>query len=367
MKVPMADLQAQYRALKDEIDGAVGAVMSGCHFILGENEKELEGEIALLCGATYGVGVASGTDALILALSALGVGPGDEVITTPFTFVATTEAIVLLGATPVYADIDPATFNLDPDKIEEKITDKTKAILPVHLFGQAADVGRIPEIAAKHDLRIVWDGAQAIGALAHDRGIGAFGNVVTLSFFPTKNLGGAGDGGMILTSDKEIHERLKYIRFHGSGGGYSYKYVGYCSRLDEIQAAVLRAKLPHLDKWNDGRRKNADIYKNTLAGLPLTLPVEKPENRHIYHQFTITCEKRDELKAYLMEREVGCGVYYPSPLHLEEAYRYLGYKEGDLPAAEKICREVISLPVVPELSEEQVQFAADMVKSFFQK
>ena len=366
MKVPMADLQTQYRAIKCEIDSAVSAVISGCHFILGKNERELEKEIADVCGASYGIGVASGTDALILALSALGIGPGDEVITTPFTFVATTEAIVLLGAKPVYGDIDPATFNLDPNKIEEQITDKTKAFLPVHLFGQMADVTRIQEIAAGHGLKIIWDGAQAIGSLAHGKGIGAYGDAVTLSFFPTKNLGGAGDGGMILTNDAELDEKLRRLRFHGGGGGNSYKLVGYCSRLDEIQAAVLRAKLPFLNEWNAGRRKNAEAYKSLLGDFDIVLPVELPFNKHIYHQFTVMCSRRDELKAYLADHGVGCGVYYPNPLHMEEAYRFLGYSEGDLPEAERVCREVLSLPIVPELSKAQLDYAANAVKSFFE-
>lgn len=361
----MADLQSQYQSIRCDIDDAVHAVMENCRYILGDNVKTLEEEVSNYCGAKYGIGVNSGTDAIALALCALGVGPGDEVITTPFTFVATTEVIALLGAKPVYADIDPKTFNLDPDKIEEKITSRTKAILPVHLYGQAADVVRIPEIAKRHGLKVVWDGAQAIGAESHGKPVGVYGDVMTLSFFPTKNLGGAGDGGMILTDDADLAEKLRYLRFHGSAGSYFYKYVGYCSRLDEIQAAILRVKLRHLDKWTELRRRNAEEYRRLLSDTGIILPIEEAFNKHAYHQFTIRSSKRDELKDYLASKEVSSGVYYPSPLHLEEAYRYLGYAPGDLPVAEQTCREVLSLPIVPETSEEQLAYVASSIRSFF--
>lgn len=364
MRVPMADLRAQYQSIKREMDDAVRAVMENSAFILGPSVKALEEKIAEYSGAAYGIGVNSGTDALLLALAAIGVGPGDEVITTPFTFVATTEAIALLGAKPVFADIEPETFNLDPERIEERITPRTKAILPVHLYGQAADVARIFEIADRHGLRVIYDGAQAIGAMAHGRPIGAYGDAVTLSFFPTKNLGAAGDGGMVLTDDAELAEKLRFLRFHGSGGTYSYKHVGYCSRLDELQAAILMAKLPHLDGWTELRRRNAGTYRCLLSDLGLVQPEEEPFNKHVYHQFTIRCRERDRLREHLKSNEIDTGVYYPGPLHLEEAYRYLGYGPGDLPEAERACREVLSLPVFPGLTEQQLAHVAHSILSF---
>ena len=367
VRVPMADLKAQYQSIKGDLDNAVLAVLESGGFTLGDNVKLLEEEIAKRSGTAYGIGVNSGTDAIALALTAMGIGHGDEVITTPFTFVATTEVIALLGAKPVYADIDPQTFNLDPQKIEDKITSKTKAILPVHLYGQCADVKQIGEIAKKHGLHLIYDGAQAIGAETNGKPIGAYGDAVTLSFFPTKNLGAAGDGGMILTNNAELAEKLRYLRFHGSAGTYSYKYIGYCSRLHGIQAAVLRAKLPYLDKWTELRRKNAAEYKSLLSDLDIVLPLEQPANKHVYHQFTIRCVKRDQLKDFLKTKEIDTGVYYPNPLYLEDAYRYLGYQPGDLLEAERTCREVLSLPIVPETSEQQLAHVAHSIRSFFKK
>jgi dTDP-4-amino-4,6-dideoxygalactose transaminase len=362
----MADLKGQYQSIKEEVDAAVRAVMENGRYILGENVKGLEQEVANHCGAAYGVGVASGTDALGLALAAIGVRHGDEVITTPFTFVATTEVIALLGAKPVYVDIDPETFNLDPGRVEEKITPRTKAVLPVHLYGQAADVTRILEIASRHGLKVIWDGAQAIGAEALERPIGAYGDATTLSFFPTKNLGAAGDGGMVLTNDPELAEKVRLLRFHGSGGTQSYRYVGYCSRLDELQAAVLRTKLPHLPEWIEARRQNAGTYDYLLSDLDLVLPEETVGNKHVFHQYTIRCAGRDGLRQGLKDREIDTGLYYPGPLHLEEAYRYLGYKLGDFPEAERACREVLSLPVFPEITEQQLAHVAHSIRSFFE-
>ncbi|HEY3298041.1 MAG TPA: DegT/DnrJ/EryC1/StrS family aminotransferase, partial [Armatimonadota bacterium] len=271
------------------------------------------------------------------------------------------------GGKPVYSDIDPRTFNLDPDLIEEKITSRTKAILPVHLFGQAADTKKILDIAKRHGLKVVWDGAQAISAESYGCGVGAYGDAVTLSFFPTKNLGGAGDGGMILTNDDELAEKLRYLRFHGSNGSYSYKYVGYCSRLDEIQAAILRVKMKYIDEWTELRRANAAAYGSLLADLDLTLPVEESFNKHVYHQYTIRSGKRDELKAYLGEQGISSGIYYPGSLHLEEAYGYLGYKLGDLPAVETACNEVLSLPVFPEMTDEQFAYVVQGIRSFYEE
>ena len=358
MAIPIVNPKAQNLSLKDELAAAVQAVFDSGAFVLGPNMTALEGEVAQVCESKYGVAVNSGTDALVIALAAAGVGSGDEVITTPFTFVATTEAIMIVGATPVYADIDPATFNLDPAKVEEKITPKTKAILPVHLYGQCADAATFDAIAKKHGLKMVYDGAQAIGSTHNGHGIGAYGDASTLSFYPTKNLGACGDGGMVLTSSEEVYKRAKSLRFHGQGdigrdSTYTYEHVGYCTRLDEIQAAVLRVKLGHIGKWNAARKAIADYYIEHLAGLPLQLPEPKAENTHIYHQFTVRFAKRNDLARKLADKGIGSKVFYPSPLHLEYAYKPLGYKPGDFPEAEKAAAEVLSLPMFPELTQEQ--------------
>lgn len=359
MPIPVVNPKAQNLALKDELSAAVQAVLDSGSFVLGPNASALETEVAALCDAKYGIAVNSGTDALVIALAAAGVGPGDEVITTPFTFVATTEAIMIVGGKPVYADIDPSDFNLDPAEVEKKITPKTKAILPVHLYGQCADATRFEELASKHGLKIVYDGAQAIGSSHRAKGIGVYGDASTLSFYPTKNLGGCGDGGMVLANSDEVYKLAKSLRFHGQGdigrdSTYTYEHVGYCSRLDEFQAAVLRVKLGHIGAWNEARAAIANRYIEGLSGLALQLPVSKPENNHIYHQFTIRHAKRNELATKLAERGVGSKVFYPSPLHLEYAYRPLGYKQGDFPEAEKAAAEVLSLPMFPELSNEDV-------------
>ena len=362
MAIPLANPKAQYLALRDEISKAVQDVLDSGQFILGPNVSALESEVPALCGANYGIAVNSGTDALIIALAACGVGPGDEVITTPFTFVATTEAIIIVGAKPVYVDIDPADFNLDPDKIEERITPNTKAILPVHLYGQCADVVKYEAIAKKHNLKLIYDGAQAIGSEYKDKGIGCYGDAATLSFYPTKNLGGCGDGGMVLVPDEDTAARAKSLRFHGMDATYSYQYVGYCSRLDEIQAAILRVKLAKLREWNEARRANAAYYIDALKGLPLRLPVAKPDHYHIYHQFTVLFPRRDELKAKLADRGVGSAVFYPSPLHLQKAYLDLGYKPGDFPESEKAAQTCLSLPVLPELSARDREVVAKAVR-----
>lgn len=359
MAIPVTNPKAQNFSLKNELSTALQAVLDSGAFILGSNGSALENEVASVCEAKYGVAVNSGTDALIVALASAGVGCGDEVITTPFTFVATTEAVKIVGGTPVYADIDPSTFNLDPTQIESKITPKTKAILPVHLYGQCADAEKIDEIAAKHGLKVVYDGAQAIGSRHKGKGIGAYGDAATLSFYPTKNLGGCGDGGMVLTSSEELYRMAKSLRFHGQGdigrdSTYTYEHVGYCTRLDEFQAAVLRVKLQHIEAWNEARRAIAARYIDAFSDLPLQLPVAKADNSHIYHQFTIRFSKRNELATKLAERGVGSKVFYPSTLHLEYAYRSLGYKVGDFPEAERAAAEVLSLPMFPELSKDDV-------------
>lgn len=371
MNVGLADLPLQHRQLKPEIDAAVDRVFSTAGFILGENVAELESEIAAECGAKYGIGVNSGTDALLLSLAAAGIEAGDEVITTPFTFVATAETIRLLGAVPVFVDIDLKTFNLDPSKVEEKITSRTKALLPVHLFGQMADLTALGDIAKRHNLKLIGDGAQAIGCLQNGEPLAKIGVATTLSFYPTKNLGACGDAGMILTNDESVLEELKLLRFHGSGGGYYYKKVGYCSRLDALQAAILRVKAKYLKEWNDARRRNAAFYNEVLSDLSglIHLPETLPGNYHVYHQYTIRVaggsSQRDALQKYLASKGVGSAVFYPLSLHLQTAYSDLGYSEGDLPLSEQVTGEVLSLPVHPQMSLEQAQLVADSLHSFF--
>ncbi len=365
MHVPIVDLQAQYRALRAEIDEAIARVLESGRFILGENVERLEQEVAEYCGARYGIGVASGTDALELSLAAVGIGPGDEVITTPFTFGATTEVIVRLGAKPVYVDIDPCTYNIDVSAIERVITPRTRAILPVDLFGQMAPRDALWDIAQKHNLYLINDSAQAIGAQQNGMRVAAAGHATALSFYPTKNLGAFGDGGIVLTSDEDIAKRVRQLRAHGAeGGAYFYRVPGYCSRLDEIQAAILRVKLRYLDGWNERRRQNARRYMQQLAGTQAVLPETAPGNLHTYHQFTIRHVQRDVLQQYLKERGIVTAVYYPLPLHLQEAYRNLGYRRGDFPHAERAAEEVLSLPVHPELRDEQIDYVSAMVRQF---
>lgn len=369
MKVPLADLRAQYHELKEEIDTAIREVIESSHFIGGEKVAQLERDIAAACGAKHGIGVASGSDALTLSLMACGIGPGDEVITTPFTFAATSEAIALVGATPVYVDIDACTFNLVEAKIEEKITSKTRALLPVDLYGQMCDRETLSALAQKYDLCTVIDSAQAVGSRQNGLPIAVHSNMTTLSFYPTKNLGAYGDGGMILTSDDERAELLRSLRGHGvQGHKYHHVRVGFCSRLDAVQAVVLQAKLPHLAAWNESRRRNAELYHTLLADLTdpegIQLPGHDPANYHIYHQYTIRHPRRDALQAYLKANGVDSEIYYPHPMHLQPAYAYLGYKEGDLPVAERVAREVLSLPIHPELTEEQIVYVTDLIRRF---
>ncbi|MDX1933102.1 MAG: DegT/DnrJ/EryC1/StrS family aminotransferase [Capsulimonadales bacterium] len=373
MKVPLANLPAQYAALKTELDSAVLRALADGAFVLGTTPaanaivEKLEQGVAEFCGATHGIAVNSGTDALLLSLMALGVGPGDEVITPPFTFVATVETVALLGATPVFADIDPVTFNLDPERVAEKITPRTKAILPVHLFGQMADMTELARIACSHDLPLIGDAAQAIGCAHWGRKVAAWSRLTTLSFYPTKNLGAAGDGGMVLTNEDDLNARLRSLRFHGTVGPYKYAYVGVCSRLDGLQAAILNVKLPHLSDWNEARRRNAAHYSEALADIDgLCLPFCRPENVHTYHQYTVRVlhGKRDELRRFLQERGVASGVFYPGALHLEAAYLPYGGKPGDYPEAERACQEVLSLPIIPELTEEQRAYVVQTLHEF---
>ncbi|MCC6485548.1 MAG: DegT/DnrJ/EryC1/StrS family aminotransferase [Armatimonadetes bacterium] len=364
MRIQMADLHAQYEAQKSEIDDALKGVLESCRFILGPNVSLLEEEIARENQARFGVGVASGTDAITLSLAACGVGQGDEVITTPFTFVATTESISQLGAVPVYVDIDLDTFNLDAALVESRITPRTKAILPVHLYGQMADMTALQGVADKHGLALVADGAQAIGAEHRGVSVGGWGSATTLSFFPTKNLGAYGDGGMVLTNREDIADKINSLRFHGSGGTYSYQDIGWCSRLDEIQAAVLRVKLRKLRDWTQARQRHAQIYTSMLEGSGIHVPRVIEGNTHVWHQYTIRLEQRDSLKEFLKAREMASAVYYPGALHLQPAYQRYGYREGDLPNAERACREVLSLPIHPDLPEGAVERVSEAILEF---
>lgn len=364
MRVTLADLVTQYHQIEDEVNAAIREVMNSAQFILGPKVQQLERDIADFSSARFGVGVNSGTDAILLALVAYGIGEGDEVITSPFTFVATAEAIALVGAMPVFADIDPRTFNLCPEAAAAAITPRTRAIMPVDLFGQMADRVAFTELADKHGLKVIWDAAQAIGAEFAGKKLGEWPGSSTLSFFPTKNLGACGDGGMILTNDEAIRDGLIQYRFHGSGGGYIYARVGYCSRLDAIQAAILDLKLRHLADWNELRRKHAESYLRRLGNSCVLLPYSDPRAYHIYHQFTVRSSRRSALQAYLKEHEVDSGVYYPLALHQQEAYSHLGYRTGDFPHAERAAQEVLSLPVHAQLTDDQVEYVADLICRF---
>ncbi|MBS2004187.1 MAG: DegT/DnrJ/EryC1/StrS family aminotransferase [Candidatus Obscuribacterales bacterium] len=372
--IPLLNLKEQYRLIGNEIEQAVLDVLRSGSYILGQNGAKLEQEIAAICGCKYGIGVANGTDALVLALWALNVGPGDEVITSPFTFAATVEAITLRGATPVFVDADEQTFNIDPNLIEAAITPRTKAIMPVHLYGLPADMDRIMDVAKRYDLKVIEDNAQAIGALYKGKPTGSFGDVACTSFYPTKNLGAAGDAGMLVTNNPETAERLKCLRAHGSKQRYFHEELGVNSRLDEIQAAVLLTKLPYLKKWNDGRQVVADMYEQAFKGVQgiiapsISLPgvaasVARQQLTHVWHQYTVrvladqksNTNARDEMVKQLAERGIGSMCYYPVPLHVQQAFAYLGYKHGDFPVAETLAKEVVSLPMYPELTNDQVK------------
>jgi len=371
MQVPLVDLKCQYETIKSEINESIERVLSSGNYILGSNVRSLEDEIARYCGVKCAVGVASGTDALVLALDALGIGEGDEVITTPFTFFATAEAITQLRARPVFADIEEESFNMDPAKIEEKVTKKTKAIIPVHLYGQPASMGSIMEVAGRHNLHVIEDAAQAYGAeysfSRSTKKVGSIGHLGCLSFYPTKNIGACGDGGMILTHHEKIAERLRVLRVHGASSLYVHSMVGYNSRLDELQAAALRVKLKYVDSWIEMRRQNASLYDELLSnskGL-VTLPHQVPNALHTFCAYTIRAQQRDRLRDYLTKKGVGTRVYYPLPLHLQEVYAHLGYKRGDLPVSEKASQEIISLPMYPELKEEQIELVVREIKNFY--
>lgn len=365
MKLQMVDVVGQYNTIKADVDAAVHAVLDSGQFILGKTVGEFECDAAGYLGVRYALGCASGTDALQIAMMGLGIGPGDEVITTPFTFVATTETIVLLGARPVYVDIDPATFNIDPARIAGAITPRTKAILPVHLYGQAADMDPIMEIARKHRLFVIEDSAQALGASYRGRKVCTFGDVACISFFPSKNLGAFGDGGMVTTNDGALWERMKMIASHGSKTRYEHDLLGVNSRLDTLQAAILKVKLRHLDRWNAARRRNAERYTALLAGTPVIPPPVAPDREHIFHQYTLRAPRRDALAEHLKARGIPHAIYYPIPLHLQKAYSGLGGKKGDFPVTEQAAAEVLSLPMHTELTDEQLVFITGAVREFY--
>jgi dTDP-4-amino-4,6-dideoxygalactose transaminase len=364
MKVPFLDLKRQYSTIKKEMDGAVFSALSNTRFILGPEVKSFEEKVAAYCGAKFAIGVASGTDALLLSLRACGVKQGDEVITTSFSFFASAGVISRLGANPVFVDIDAETYNIDPDQIEKKISQKTKAIMPVHLFGQCADMDPIMDVAKQHNLKVVEDAAQAIGAEYKGEKAGTMGDLGCFSFFPSKNLGGAGDGGMVVTNDPEMGEMIRILRVHGSKPKYYHSTIGYNSRLDTLQAAILGVKLNHLDDWTKKRRKHAEVYNSAFKDLDIITPKQESFNYHIYNQYTIAVKNRDELRKHLKEKQIGHDSYYPVPLHLQECYRFLGYKKGDLPVSEKKAEEVVSIPVYPELTEEEQEYVISTIKEF---
>jgi dTDP-4-amino-4,6-dideoxygalactose transaminase len=362
MTIPILDLKAQYASIRNEIQAAVNSVLENQHFILGPEVKALEKEIAEYCGTKYAVGVASGTDALILGLKACGIGPGDEVIVPSFSFIATADAVSLLGGTPVFADVQPDTYNIDPTKVEALITPRTKAIIPVHLYGQAADMDPLLALARKHNLKVLEDTAQAIGATYKGRRVAGLGDVGCISFFPSKNLGGYGDGGMVVTNSEEIYRHLVSLRAHGSIKKYFSEEQGWNSRLDELQAGILRVKLRYLDEWSSKRRKVAEAYDRLLRGMSEVItPARNGFGDHVFHQYTIRVPHRDAIQKQLAALGVTTMVYYPTPMHLQPIYESLGHREGDLPVTEEACQQVLSLPMFPELQPDQIEYVVQML------
>ncbi|HSB40639.1 MAG TPA: DegT/DnrJ/EryC1/StrS family aminotransferase [Methylomirabilota bacterium] len=359
--IPQIDLRRQHQALRDELVEAAARVLDSCRFILGPEGGALEGELAALCGARHGVGTGSGTDALVLALKAVGVRPGDEVITSAFSFVASATTIVMAGATPVFVDVEPGTLNLDPERVERAITPRTRAVVPVYLYGQMAAVDVLADLARARGLAIVADAAQAVGASYAGRPVAAWSDATTLSFYPTKNLGACGDGGMVLTTRDDVAERVRLLRDHGSSHKYTHVELGACSRLDELQAALLRVKLKRLPEWNDRRRAIAGRYSAALAALPLTLPVERPPARHVYHQYTVRSAKREALAAALGGLGVGTTIHYPSTIPAQPLFSRPN-ADREFPVATRAAAEVLGLPCFPELSDPEVDQVVDAVK-----
>jgi dTDP-4-amino-4,6-dideoxygalactose transaminase len=366
MNVPLLDLKTQYATIRGEIEAAVAEVLESQHFILGPKVAECEKAIAAYSMCSHGVGVSSGSDALLACLMAENIGPGDEVITTPYTFFATVGAIARLGALPVFADIDPATYNIDAEQIEEKISARTRAIIPVHLYGQVAEMDAITRVAGKHGLAVIEDAAQAIGAEYRGRRAGSIGDYGCFSFFPSKNLGAAGDGGMVVTNDPRRADTVRCLRAHGSSPKYFHRIIGGNFRLDAIQAAILTVKLKRLDNWTEARQRNARRYDELFAAarLPVRLP-STTTDRHIFNQYVIAVSRRDALQAFLQRKGVGTEVYYPVPMHLQECFAHLGHKAGAFPESERAAKETLALPVHPELTEPQAQYVVDSIREFF--
>lgn len=359
--IPMVDLVAGFAPLRDEILVGIAEVLDSAQFILGPHGRQLEDDVTSRLGVPHAVSCASGTDALLLALRALQIGPGDEVIVPSFTFIATAEAVLYTGATPVFADVDPRTYNMDPASVEALITPKTRVIIPVHLYGQPANMPAIMALAERHGLEIIEDCAQSFGADINGRMTGSFGRLSAISFFPSKNLGGAGDGGMVLTQDEDLAARLRLLRNHGSSRQYYHDELGYNSRLDEIQAVILNARIRHIDAYNAGRRAAAALYKKHLAEFDLVLPYETPGHGHVYHQFTIQVKGRDQVRAALAEAGIASAVYYPVPCHRQ---RMFGDKpQGHCPVSDALAEKVLSLPIFPELQEEQVARIAAVLRA----
>jgi dTDP-4-amino-4,6-dideoxygalactose transaminase len=352
--IPLLDLTAQYHSIQSEIDEAIQHVLESGHFILGPNVSALEQEVAAYLGVKHGVGVASGTDALVIALRAIGIGPGDEVIIPAYTFFATAGAVLLVGATPVFVDIYTDTYCLNVEQATEHITPRTKAVIPVHLYGHPADMMPLLKLAREHNLKVIEDNAQAFGAEYQGRKTGSLGDMACLSFFPTKNLGAFGDGGMIVTNDDGLAAQVRMLRTHGWKKKYFPEMVGYNSRLDELQAAILRVKLPHISHWNDHRHEIAQQYNQHLTSLALTVPYEAPDTRHVYHLYTIRVSERERIQADLKSQGIASEVYYPQPPHLTTPCRFLGYQPGSFPEAERASRETLSLPLYPEMTQEQM-------------
>ncbi len=364
MRVPLVDLQAQYRVIKEEVLAAIEDVLDGMHLNPGLNVEAFEAEFAAFCGTRTAVGVGSGTDALHLLMRTYGIGPGDEVITVAHTFVATAEAVVLAGATPVFVDVDPVTNTMDPARLEAAITPRTKAVLPVHLYGQTADMGGIWEVARPLGIKVIEDACQAHGAESLGQRAGTLGDAAAFSFYCGKNLGAYGEAGMIVTNDEEVADRLRMLRDHGSEQKYRHVMLGVNGRLDEVQAAVLRVKLRYLDGWNEARRRHAQAYAERLHGLDLGLPAEREGNRHAYHLYVIETADRDGLAGWLRSQQIGTGVHYPIPVHLHSPYAQYGGGQGSLPISETKAKRVLSLPMFPELTNEQIDYVASAVERY---
>jgi len=362
--IPLVDLKAQNESIREELQAAMSEVIETSSFIMGPQINDFETDFAAFCGSRFAVGCSSGTSAIYLALAALGIGQGDEVITIPHTFIATVEAISLCGARPVFVDIDPETYTMDPALLEAAVTPRTKAVIPVHLYGHPTDMDPVMEIARRHGLKVIEDCAQCHGAEYKGRKVGTIGDIACFSFFPAKNLGAFGDAGAVITDDEALARSVRLQRNHGREGKYEHEMVGFNERMDTLQAAILRVKLRYLARWNEARRRNAAIYNDALRGTCVGLPVERDWARHVYHLYVVRHPDRDGLQAHLKAAGVATGKHYPLPLHLQPAYSFLGYGKGDFPATEKAADEILSLPMYPELAEEQIGVVAQAVRDY---